>query len=234
MPETSEEELPLFDWCAIAVESKDSTIREVQELRRQLQRKADETKSLKDALEELIRIKNSHENELIEKFSLLLNEKKLKIRDQQRLLASATVDPKKLAAVEQGRVNSHSPGPSRAGKRKVPVKDESESEDGFEKMDVDAPQEETDSGGEDEPQTPDKSTADEASEDEQIQHNRKEKALSKSNASVNTKAPLPVLEVLPPKRELPFAKKKATAKRAESPSKKAVLAGSETESDDEL
>ena len=235
LPETSEEELPLFDWCAIAVESKDSTISEVQELRRQLQKKEDETRKLKDALDELVQVKNSYENELIEKFSLLLNEKKLKIRNQQRLLASATVDPKKLAAVlEQDRAESHSPGPSRARKRKVAVKDESEPEDGLEKMDVDTPQEETDSGEEDVPQTPDKSTADEASENELVQHNRTKKALSKSKGSANAKSLSPAPEVLPPKRELPFAKKKATAKPVQTPSETTVLEGSETESDDEL
>ena len=234
MPETSEEELPLFDWCGIAIEAKDSTVQEIRELRRELQRKDDETTKLKDALHEVVRVKNEHENVLIEKFSLLLNEKKLKIRDQQRLLASATVDPKRLAAVEQSRVGSHSPGPSRVRKRKAAVKDESGSEDGFENMDVDAPQEETDSEGEDAPQTPDKSTADEESEDEQVQLNRTKKVASKLKSSTETKSPTMAPEVLPPKRELPFGKKKATVKPVEMPIGKAIAEGSETESNDEL
>jgi hypothetical protein len=105
---------------------------------------------------------------MIEKFSRLLNEKKLKIRDQQRLLASSNVDPAKLAAIEQARTETkaRSAGPSRAGKRKGVIKDESdeESDDGFEKMDVDAQQPAADSE-EDPAQTPDHSTA-EDSEDE--------------------------------------------------------------------
>jgi len=234
LPESSEEELPLFDWCGIAVKSKDSALQEAQVLRTQLKRKEDETENLRNALEELVKVKNAHEDELIEKFSLLLNEKKLKIRDQQRLLASANVDPQKLAAIEQDRVASRSPGPSRAGKRKAAVKDESESEDVVERMDVDAPPGETDSENDDVSQTPDKSTADEASEDESIRPDKNKKMASKPTTSKKSGSAPQAPEALPPKRELPFAKKKVTAKPVEKSSVKALHDGSETESDDEL
>lgn len=39
--------------------------------------------------------KTEHENRLVANFVQVLNEKKLKIRNQQRLLASATVDATK-------------------------------------------------------------------------------------------------------------------------------------------
>jgi hypothetical protein len=45
--------------------------------------------------------KTQHENQLVANFAQLLNEKKLKIRNQQRLLASATADPTK------GKMNHH-------------------------------------------------------------------------------------------------------------------------------
>lgn len=70
------------------------------------------------------------------KFARLLNEKKLKIREQQRLLASAKLDPNAAKKVAQPKqlAKGHTPQPSRKGKRKVDVKDESESgnEDAFE------------------------------------------------------------------------------------------------------
>jgi DNA double-strand break repair and V(D)J recombination protein XRCC4 len=57
---------------------------------------AEETiNKLNGQLEELINAKSEHESQLISKFVQLLNEKKLKIRNQQRLLASARVDPSK-------------------------------------------------------------------------------------------------------------------------------------------
>lgn len=59
-------------------------------------RSAEETiQKLNTQLEDLVKAKKEHEDELIGKFVLLLNEKKLKVRNQQRLLATAKVDPAK-------------------------------------------------------------------------------------------------------------------------------------------
>jgi hypothetical protein len=48
---------------------------------------------LEEQLQGLVDEKLAHENALLQKFADLLNSKKLKIRDQQRLLAGAKVDP---------------------------------------------------------------------------------------------------------------------------------------------
>jgi len=221
-------------------------------LKAQLKAKEQESKKLNETLAEMVKLKNDNENELIEKFSLLLNEKKLKIRDQQRLLASANVDPARLAAVEESRtpVRSTSVGPSRAGKRKAvkAIQDQSEddSDGGFEKMEVDAQQPPTDSADE-QPQTPDQeSTADEASDEDlappapapaptrNTANNTKNEGRD-TRARTTTPAPQAEHEPLPPKRELPFAKK-PTPKETPPPPPEPVAApeGSETESDDEL
>jgi hypothetical protein len=170
----------------------------------------------------------------------LLNEKKLKIRDQQRLLSSAKVDPAKLDEVERTRIPEREtpPGPSRRGKRKAAraVEDESddETDDGFEKMDVDAEHEvaevERNSADEQERQTEDEeSTADEDSEAEadvqlptRTTNNAKATGSGMASQVADVEAP-------PPKRDLPFGKKPA----APAP-KPAADEGSETESDDEL
>lgn len=49
-------------------------------------------RKLREQLHELIRAKNDHEITLISKFRELLNAKKLKIRDQHRLLVKANVE----------------------------------------------------------------------------------------------------------------------------------------------
>ena len=190
-------------------------------------------KKLEESLADLLKEKKNHEDQLLEKFSLLLNEKKLKIRDQQRLLASSNVDPARLAAVEESRsVRAHSAGPSRRGKRKVRPREQSDNEesDGFENMDVDEAPNESE---QDQPQTPkDESTADEASEDEAPvpspprNRNRRESPVKASSSRVALPAP-PREAAVPPKRELPFQKKPAAKPTP-------VLDGSETESDDEL
>lgn len=82
---------------------------------------------------------------MLEKFRLLLNEKKVKIREQQKVLATAQVDPSKLAAVQAARSagsrqtdKGRVPRGSRAGKRKaLSAESSSDDSDGFEKMDVD-------------------------------------------------------------------------------------------------
>jgi hypothetical protein len=156
-------------------------------------------------LAELKKLKNAHENDLLEKFSLLLNEKKLKIRDQQWLLASSNVDPARLADVEESRSGrAHSAGPSRGGKRKTDTRVETdEQSDSFENMEVDeAPESE-----QDQPQTPqDGSTADEASEDEAPvpPPTRSNRQKSPMQASLSTAPPPPKDPGLPPKRDLPF------------------------------
>lgn len=71
---------------------------------------------------------------------MLINEKKAKIRDQQRLLATAKPDPETLervqSAVRQQRSGtaaaSRSPRVSRGGKRKASAPSSSSDEDGFE------------------------------------------------------------------------------------------------------
>lgn len=139
-----------------------------------LKEKDEQNKKLEESFAELVALKNGHEKSLLEKFSLLLNEKKLKIRDQQRLLASSNVDPAKLKALQEARRDSRSrsAGPSRKGKRKAGdnAQEDSDSDGGFEKMDVDV-KEEPAQDSEDEDQarrTPDaESTADETEDEDE-------------------------------------------------------------------
>jgi hypothetical protein len=102
---------------------------------------------LKNQLEDLITAKTTHEAELLRKFCLILNEKKAKIRDQQRLLASAKVDLAKVRAVQTGEmpVMAKKVKESRPGKRKARLErevstDGDEREPGFESMDMDIDQ----------------------------------------------------------------------------------------------
>jgi hypothetical protein len=240
-----EEVVELYDWCGLTIKSKDKVTQELEESKAQLKTREEEAKKLNDALAEMVKIKNDHENELIEKFSLLLNEKKLKIRDQQRLLAGANVDPAKVKAVERSRTpaGSTSAGPSKARKRKAEsvVPDDSDSDDGFEKMDVDV---QTPNDSQDEQaETPDQiSTADEASDDEPpptLPPTRKTAGDTKAvgrdaTAKPSTSTAQAEPESLPPRRELPFSKKPPPKKAPPSP-KPTATGESETESEnDEL
>jgi predicted TIM-barrel fold metal-dependent hydrolase len=70
----------------------DTLDQQISSLTDRLQAAEDTIKKLNSQLEELVEAKNEHENHLMTSFVQVLNEKKLKIRNQQRLLASAKVD----------------------------------------------------------------------------------------------------------------------------------------------
>lgn len=188
----------------------------------------------------MVKLKNDNENDLIEKFSLLLNEKKLKIRDQQRLLASANIDPAKVSAMEQSRspAKSGSVGPSKPRKRKAGrvAQDETDSDEGFQKMDVDGQQDNATESEVETPGTPDReSTADVDSDNE----DPPAPPPARSTAS-ESKKPAPNLEddksdtdALPPRRDLPFSKKPAPASKQSAAPKAAARGDAETESDDD-
>jgi hypothetical protein len=224
------------------VKANEGQSQELKEARGSLKDKDEQIARLQESLEELVKLKNESESQLLEKFSLLLNEKKLKIRDQQRLLLTSNVDPTKVEEVEQSRlaIRAHPAGPSRKGKRKAGenTQNSDDESDGFEKMDIDKEvPNEVPNDSEEDRQTPDESTADEDSDDDEppaappprkpvndTRTNNKS-PIPASKASSSTAPPEQIAP--PPKRELPFAKKPAAR------AKPAPVDGSETESDDD-
>ncbi|KAK7747978.1 hypothetical protein SLS53_001230 [Cytospora paraplurivora] len=126
--ESATENIDIFDWCSDAVEARSRLERELEELRRKhtdLEKLvAEETEHFR----ELERSKNEFEASHDAFLRDLLNEKKLKIRTQGQILATAQVDEDKLAAVgakaSRGKSAAESRrrgagGASRKGKRKA-------------------------------------------------------------------------------------------------------------------
>lgn len=87
-----EEEIDSISWVSTAVLRGNHLQDELSELQTRYDGQADIIKQLNEQLEDLIQAKKDHETSLLEKFRELLNQKKLKIRDQQRLLATSKVD----------------------------------------------------------------------------------------------------------------------------------------------
>ncbi|KAI1312694.1 hypothetical protein F5Y03DRAFT_390394 [Xylaria venustula] len=143
LDENDRTEISPFDWCVSAIESRRNVTQELATATAKIESLEHSIKQLKAQLEDFITTKEEDEAQMLEKFRDLLNEKKLKIRQQHRLLAAAKVDPDKLDNVgDNEEQDAHrNAGPSRSGKRKATVKEEEgESDDGFEKMEVDNPQ----------------------------------------------------------------------------------------------
>ncbi|KAH6645959.1 hypothetical protein BKA67DRAFT_663833 [Truncatella angustata] len=188
----------LFDWCVAAISDRAKVVDDLAAARARTVELEKSTKELRAHLEDLLKAKEHDEHQLLQKFQQLLNEKKLKIRQQQRLLVSADVDPQKLKNVGASQNTVSKAKTSRGGKRKATQQAvEDESDDGFEKMDVDLPVDvkaESESDPEmDQRQTTDEeledTTASEAAEtDEGPQPATKAKGKGKANARGKARA----------------------------------------------
>lgn len=118
LKQDDEQAIELFEWTAITASAADTLETQVASLSARYRAAEDTISKLNAQLEELVRAKSEHEDQLIAKCVQLLNEKKLKIRNQQRLLASSNVDPGKGGCFHRKKnpflVDSHlmSPTPS--------------------------------------------------------------------------------------------------------------------------
>lgn len=90
---TGREELDAFVWAEIAAKNFNDSREHVETLETQLAAQAETIDKLQSQLDSLVNAKAEHEGVLLHKFADLINSKKVKIRDQQRLLATAQLDP---------------------------------------------------------------------------------------------------------------------------------------------
>lgn len=93
LKQDDEQAIELFEWTGMAVSKANSLGEQVSTLHAKCQEAEDTINKLKTQLEEFIETKNQHDEQLIGKFVGLLNEKKSKIRSQQRLLMKAKENP---------------------------------------------------------------------------------------------------------------------------------------------
>ncbi|CAG7556696.1 unnamed protein product [Fusarium equiseti] len=244
-----DEAIELFEWCGAAVESSAVSKQAAADLSVKSSEAESAATQLQSQLEELIRAKDEDETALLRKFRDLLNEKKLKIREQQQSLAALATNPSlagqsqfsQAVEVEIEQPKPEKParqaGKSRTAKRKAPATKRVEGSDddaGADIMDVDIKQEaeDTDPGNTTEVTASVDSDNDESDGDAGVgvhSSSSRQVYAPASTAASQEKAPAKTAEAPPPPRALPFATKK-TAKTTPVP----ATAGSETESDDEL
>ncbi|KAG6009281.1 hypothetical protein E4U21_002885 [Claviceps maximensis] len=87
------ETIELFDWCAISVDAVTQSKESATESVTKLNGIQATVEDLKLQLDELIQAKKEDELALLQKFKNLLNEKKVKIRQQQALIAQLSLGP---------------------------------------------------------------------------------------------------------------------------------------------
>ncbi|KAK0386481.1 hypothetical protein NLU13_6316 [Sarocladium strictum] len=225
---TESEEIGLFDWCVAAVDASVDGRKALSDVESQKEALEADVKDYKRQLDELIQAKNDDETVLLQKFRDLLNEKKLKIREQQKIIAAASFPDGGPASpeVHDSPPPTRKPAASRAGKRKAAAKDAQDGDETpeAEEMEVNNPikleAEDTDPGNTTEGTASTVGDEDD-SDDEEPQAPSNARRASPPRPTSKQKSDKP-----PPPRSLPFNKKKVAAKAASE-------ATSETDSDDD-
>ncbi|RHZ43971.1 uncharacterized protein CDV56_101076 [Aspergillus thermomutatus] len=247
-----EQAIQLFDWSGVAVARADALEERLSTLTDRYRAAEDTIQRLNKQLEEFMSAKTEHDELLMANFVQLLNEKKLKIRNQQRLLASAKVDSEKeIQSAIPGRhpVSSPTKWKTKRSAREM-LDNESESEDGFEKMEVD--HDVQNDGRSDDQETEDEqtSTPQPLEDDENTNtgealsspsiENEREDSKQASSETPQDSTILTNSAVPPPRRELPFVKKLQVNRHLATRPNESVAAGEDAEEtagetdDDEL
>ncbi|KAJ5907993.1 hypothetical protein N7495_000675 [Penicillium taxi] len=247
LKQDDEQAIELFEWTGIAAAKANELQNQVTELADRHNGFEEKIKQLTEQLEELIRVKTEHENQLLANFVQILNEKKLKIRNQQRLLATATADSARVAEIQAatGSVHETSHEIHALKRRAQDIADtDGDTDDGFEQMDVDKKKpdiatndEETDDGGQFTPEhSENEEDEDEDEEEEEEEEDKKEdNEINNNNDGKSTEVgqrPSPKdHSPPPPRRELPFTRRGQLGK-VKSPVAK-VMDETDGESDDD-
>ena len=223
------EEVSFPEWLDSAVGFSDSVLAKLERLQVDAEAHARQVAAMKKQLEELVRVKREHEEALVEKFAVLLNEKKLKIRDQQRLLAGAKVGKEDAEELKVSRGSKgRTKGAVGKGKRKAdPVSEAEEDEEMVDEVEVEQ-QEET-------PQPSDDDATEDEDSDAEDGLNAKPIAAPPQVARrvVSTKPePMTSSPVVPLRQDLPSVRASQTNGRKAAPA--IVEEEEEEETDDEL
>jgi hypothetical protein len=207
VPYNEDAEVDTVAWAGLAAQTASKAQAEVTVLKQNYDAQQATIQKLSAQLEEFIVKKKEHEDDLLQKFTQLLNSKKAKIRDQQRIIAGTL--PKEYVSEDEVPRKADKSG---KGKRKAGDKDESEvsSDDGFEglRKPVRSKEQESDEDAT-RASTPEEETASDT-DDEAMDDVRPPSLPSNQNARAagNSKSVHKKAENLPPPRALPFAKKK--------------------------
>ncbi|KAF2225211.1 hypothetical protein BDZ85DRAFT_317799 [Elsinoe ampelina] len=219
-------ELSILDWTAESA-AKVATLQDrTSSLESQLREQQQQVAELKKQLDDAAQHQRSEQELLIQEFAALLNTKKLKIRDQQRQLLRAGIDP------NDHRSSAQRPA-ANGSKRKAAADTNDRDEDG----------DGEENAGEEDADMSDATQRTESPEPEdddgldQVINQRE--AVSEqettSQRSDGKKQPDADLTKIPPRRELPFAQSNGHSTKARPVQKgKSPIGADDDETDDEL
>ena len=214
LPYDDDEVLDTLHWTSIAIARATSLDQEVAALTANYTAAEKTVASLTKQLDDLVAAKQAHETALLGKCMELLNQKKAKIRDQQRLLAGATVDRRCGERIRDGAFRRLAKGRPRVraeegGKKRkaedAALEEDEDDDDAFESpSSPKVKKEEGIEGGEDEEMDDGRETP-EAEDDEDITEDGGGAGALDGRMHVDKTSPAATRD-LPPDRDLPFGK----------------------------
>jgi methionyl-tRNA synthetase len=92
LPRDDDFEFNPFEWAQASAKAHAQTLQELAELKTKANTEQVTITKLNAQLDDFIKTKDETETAMLQQFVQLLNEKKRKIRDQSRLLATAKID----------------------------------------------------------------------------------------------------------------------------------------------
>jgi predicted nucleic acid-binding Zn-ribbon protein len=95
LTQDDDQTIELFEWTGLMISKADALNHQVTSLSDRMQAAEATIAELNSQLDQLVTSRKDHEDYLMANFVRVLNEKKLKIRNQQRLLAAGKIDPEK-------------------------------------------------------------------------------------------------------------------------------------------
>ena len=231
-------EVSAFDWVDTAVSISDDLRSQLETLQASVSEQREQVVKLTKQLDELVQAKREHEEELLNKFMPLLNAKKLKIRDQQRLLAGAKIDRGTAEAVNETRSSRSAPGRKAGGSRRWKRKMDEQGDDKIEE-DLDEGSLEADEEERQQEETPPPSDDEMTDDEEDLNEFAPASSSSRTvgadaNGTSSQRMEIDEDEELPPRRELPFKKKSAPPAAAEQAEPSANADDDDDETDEEL
>lgn len=212
------DDVDLFGWTTQVIEQRDQLEEEARSYKERASAEEKVEATLQQQMSDLVEAKSEHEAQLLAKFSTLLNEKKLKIRNLQRVLQTAQVDPKTLQELQATLAEADTAATSRGKKRQVDEggQDEDES-DGFETMDVDKTGQEGDDDEQsdlsDQQRTPSPEEPSDEEDDDLDANTSPQPPQTRSSRNKAEKASSP----LPRPRQLPFQQRSGQASSSKAP-----------------
>ncbi|KAK2605919.1 hypothetical protein QQS21_003645 [Conoideocrella luteorostrata] len=213
-----DETIDLFGWCAASADAVTKSKESANESKTELNSLQASVEELKSQLEELILAKQEDEVALLQKFRDLLNEKKVKIREQQKIIAELSanaVDVPETFASNDEQLVPKSSGRKPSKRKAKAVDSEDSEEDAI--VAVKSEPEVSDTGNRSEETASDASEDEDEDEDEEEDMGEPQSRTTREPEPSKKPAAAP-----PPPRNLPFQRKKP------------VVATNDSDSDDEL